>query len=64
MGISEHLHNGKMAAVSVRCMCTGSYAHIIALITLGILEPYTSMIFFVCVDFRYFTYLAFHLWVA
>jgi len=28
----ERLHYGKMAAVSVRRMCTGSYAHLIALI--------------------------------
>ena len=30
----------EMTAVSVRCMCTGSFTHLIALITLGILEPY------------------------
>jgi len=32
----ERLHYGKMAAVSVMHMHTGSYAHIIALIKFGI----------------------------
>jgi len=32
----ERLHYGKMAAVSVMRMRTGSYAHIIALINFGI----------------------------
>jgi len=32
----EHLHYEKMAAVSIMRMCTGSYAHIIALINFGI----------------------------
>jgi len=32
----ERLHYGKMAAVSVMRMCTGSYVHIIALINFGI----------------------------
>jgi len=44
----DHLHYGKMAAVSVRHMCTGSYAPLIALLTLSITNTqqhlYTSLI--------------------
>ena len=32
----EHLHYGRMAAVSVMCMRTGSYTHIIALIKISV----------------------------